>query len=436
MNNAVLRGVRGTQPCFDGAKLGHADFSPNKGVPTCLRGADFSNATLTPMVDLSQADLSPVNPDDLTTASQFLGAKMNGVALSLAKLSGAVFTGVELHDANLSNSTLSGADLTGAQLGAFSELFRVGSTSSDYKPFFDALQALNAKGVSVVFNQNHYPISPDGSTVANQVPERSWTVTDNTSQTRYLVLKSSTKDGSTSLIVASPVKAASLAGAYMPNAKFVGANLLGVNASNAQMYHTANTDPGMGDALLDGINLANANLGTLDLTDAKLYGAVMTNANLINAKLNRAILANASLDYTNLAGADFTDATLDHASLTNAAVSTKLNSNTSGVHLFSLPMSDTNFSGALAEVQAAATKQITLSTKLDKDNPDGDPKYQSYVDALNDGKFAPLCVIFQKMGVEFSQGANPRHPHQRRRLGDHRPSSAQSGRQLHDLARL
>ena len=171
------------------------------------------------------------------------------------------------------------------------------------------------------------------------------------------------------------------------------------------MYHTANTDPGMADALLDGINLANANLGTLDLTDAKLYGAVMSNANLINAKLNRAILTNASLDYSNIAGADFTDATLDHASLTNAAVSTKLNPNTSGVHLFSLPMSDSNFSGALAEVHAAATKQITLSTKLDKDNPDGDPKYQSYIDALNDGKFAPLCVVFQKMGVEFSQGA-------------------------------
>jgi hypothetical protein len=77
----------------------------------------------------------------------------------------------------------------------------------------------------------------------------------------------------------------------------------------------------------------------------------------------------------------------------------------SGVHLFSLPESDSNFSGALAEVQAAATKQITLCTKPDKDNPDGDPKYQSYIDALNDGKFSPLCPVFQKMGVEFSQGA-------------------------------
>ena len=161
LSHANFQGANGNETCFEGQTLDYVDFSPDKGVPTCLRGASFNDATLTPGVDLSQADLSPVNPDDLTTASQFHGAKMNGVALSMANLTGAVFTGVELHDANLSNSTLSGADLTGAQLGEFSELFRVGSTSPDYNPFLSALQTLSAKGVIVYFKTNHHPISPD-----------------------------------------------------------------------------------------------------------------------------------------------------------------------------------------------------------------------------------------------------------------------------------
>ena len=124
------------------------------------------------------------------------------------------------------------------------------------------------------------------------MPNRAWTVVDPSSQTRYAVLNRTFSDHTTFLAVSSITQAATLTGAYMPNAILTDANLYAVNAPGLHFYGSnAKLD---GSVALDFANLANANLGTANLEGALLYGADLSYASLINARLKNAALVAAA----------------------------------------------------------------------------------------------------------------------------------------------
>lgn len=383
---------------FDGADLRRANFSPHRDQPAVLRGAIFSNATMDE-TDLSSADLGQVNPHDPATASQFDGASMNGVGLAQADLTGAQLTGtVYLHNADLSSITLKGADLTGAQLGALSEVLRVPRRpTSDYQALLAALEDSSAAEVRQIFAKHGLNLTAAQLTVATEVPDRSWTITDGASQTTYAVLNWTSNDDSTFLVVTSPTQAAKLTGAYMPDTTLLDANLYGVDATYVQLY---GEDVNLGGAILDTAKFSNANLGGSNVSVRALYNVDMAGVNLINARIKGADLTQGvSLARAHLQGADFTDCKMNEANLDSAAVSVGLDSTTSGVYLFSLTADHPDFQAVLRELQKAVLHQINL---MHGQKPSA---IEQSLKALASGELDPLRSLFQKFGVTFSADA-------------------------------
>ncbi|MGN6756556.1 MAG: pentapeptide repeat-containing protein [Thermomicrobiales bacterium] len=385
---------------FDNAKLPNANFSPNNNQSTVLHGANFTSATLDG-ADFSLADVGQVNPYNAATAALFTSASMNSAGLSQANLTGANLTGtVYLHDADLSMSILKNVDLTGAQLGSLAELFRVPQTSADYQTFHTALQSDSVGGVATIFNTYKHPISTGQSGIATTVANRSWTVTDSSTQTIYTVLNWTASDGATFLIVSTPTPAAKLTGAYMPGATLVDANLYSVSATHVQLY---GAEVHLDGAILDNCAFSNANLGGSSIIVKTLYNVNLSDANLINATLKGADLTQGvTLAYANLQGTVFTGTTMNTADLSNAAVAVSLDANTAGVYLFGVHPNDPNgpnYQTVLAELQAAVN-QFELA-------PGAPPStIKQYINDLNRGDLADLRPLFLQNGsVTFSQQA-------------------------------
>lgn len=378
---------------FDGAKLLHANFGPDNNQRSQLRGSNFTDASLD-NADLSLVDLSQINPYNPATASTFSGASMNGVGLSQADLTGALLTGtVYLHGADLASVTLKNADLTGAQLGELAEAFRVPQSSgSDYQNLLSALQAQNPAGVAAVFAAYQHPIAAGQTTVTVVVANRSWTVTEGTTQSIFTVLNWTSNDGLTFLVVSIPTQAATLTNAYLPGATLVDANLYGVSAAYAHLYGNVRLD----GAILDQATLANANLGGSSMIVKALYRVDLSGANLVNSTLKGADLTQGvTLSQANLQGTDLTNTELAGANLANAAVAVPLTSTVAGVYLFGIAVSEPSWSAVVAELQAA-TDQVNLTA-------DGDQRtIKAYIADLNNGDLHDLLPAFARCGVAFS----------------------------------
>lgn len=383
---------------FKGASLKGAMVSPNDGRPTALRGAIFDGATMD-HADFSGADLGQVNPYDPDTAAQFKGASMNFTALSQANLTGAQLTGtVYLHGANLTCTTLKDADLSGAQLGALAEFFRVAQTSGDYSTLFSALQRNDAPGVAATFKKYGATVQSSTTTVRTDFDGRSWTIADKSSQKDYTVLNWASSDGATFLIVSTPTGAATLTGAYMPNARLVDTNLYGVSAAHLQLYGPRARLDG---AILDLCQLANANLAGSAMGVKSLYRVDLSYANLINAKLMGADLSNGvTLSFANLQGTDFTDAKLNGANLVDAAVAVPVTSSgIAGSYLFSIEPTERAYSSVLAELEAAAPSSVPITLASSTGT------IAESVGNLEKGNIDPLRPLFNKRGISLPPGA-------------------------------
>jgi uncharacterized protein YjbI with pentapeptide repeats len=384
---------------FDGATLTYADFTPNKQQPTTLRGATFNGANMD-HADLTLADLGPVNPYDRTTAAQLKGASLNNAGLSQVDLTAAQLTGtVYLHNADLVCARLRDADLTGAQLGELSELFRVDGGSEDFKTLAAALRANDPAGVAVIFGRKGHSVPAEQLTIATTAQERSWTIVDASSQTKYTALNWTSSDNTSFLIVSTTTQAATLSGAYMRDATLVDANLHGVSASRVQLYGDGVRLDG---AILDGCLLSGANLSSASIVVKALYNVDLTGANLINAKLTGADLTNGvTLAYANLHGADFTDTQMNGAKLPNAAVSVALTPTIAGTHLFSIGATDKRFQALLAELRTAGDPKQKLNL-LPGEDP---PTIARYVTDLNAAKVASVRPLFEARGVTLPDTA-------------------------------
>src|SRR4029078_8089953 len=118
--------------------------------------------------------------------------------------------------------------------------------------------------------------------------------------------------------VSTPTQAATLSGAYLPNARLVDTNLYGVSAPGAQLYGNVSLD----GAILDNCDLHHANLAGASVVVKTLCNVNLSYANLINAKFPGADLSRGvTLSRANLHGVDFTDTRMNGARLDNAAVS-------------------------------------------------------------------------------------------------------------------
>lgn len=315
--------------------------------PTCLRvnaKTNFHGATLQ-YLDFTGYDLADMNfaHADLT-GCKLDNARLDRTNFGFATLDGATLTGgISLHGANLANASLRGADLTGAQLGAVSQLFRVGADAANYNAFLTALRSGDAAGVGAVFTANKRPLTGT-VTVRSMVfaPDTAWQVQDASSL--YLLFLE-TVGATKSLNVYQPTVPAVLANAFMVDANLKSANLYGVRASGAQLYATAGRKVNLNQAKVNGLQANNANLGGIDLSQANLAGcnfdyAVLTGANFTGATLS--VDANGgqpSFNGANLQGADFGTATLRDVILANAAVAVpnpNAPTTSAGVWLFEL----------------------------------------------------------------------------------------------------
>lgn len=370
MTEAVnLAGTKFVNAKMAGVKLGGTgNIGPTTFAGATLTDVDFRGSSVTETMDLTGADLTGAtlcNPDDridvfgqklvITAATNFsratityldltgfdlrdvnfahadlTGCKLDNTQLDranlgFATLDGATLTGgVPMHGANLANASLRRADLTGAELGAVSQLFRVGSDTAGYAGFLAALQKGNVAGVAEIFTNNKRPLSSN-VIVRPMVfaPGKAWQVDDVTNI--YLVFLE-TLGEATALTVYQPTTPAVLSNAFMVDINLKSANLYGVRASGAQLYATAGNAVNLNKAKLNGLLANNANLGGIDLTQADLFGcnfdyAVLTAAKFIGAKLG--VDANggqASFNGANLQGAKFDGATLRDVIFANAAV--------------------------------------------------------------------------------------------------------------------
>jgi superfamily I DNA and RNA helicase len=91
---------------------------------------------------------------------------------------------------------------------------------------------------------------------------------------------------------------AELAGVYLNQANFIGANLQAANLQQAQLEGTK----------FIAANLSHANLTGANLRQAKLIGAVLRGTNLMGADLTHADLSDADLTDANLTGTKFSNA--------------------------------------------------------------------------------------------------------------------------------
>jgi uncharacterized protein YjbI with pentapeptide repeats len=330
-------------------------------------------------------------------------ALMDNLDLSNSHLTSASFIEASLHGANLSNATLVRANMTGVQLGTLIRLFALPLSTEA------ALNAGQVATISPYFTQHSIKLSST-ATLNTVAANRVWQLNDASNHVVYTI-RLETQTGSTqALNIYKPATAASLAGAYMPNAVLTGANLYGITANNIQFYGSnAKLD---GSAILEEAKLNNSNLSTVNFTQAQLLGTNLSDCHLFNANFRGANLTPsasggaADLSKSNLQGADFTDAQLYGANLANAAVAintpTKGNPNQGGVYLFSLPCAGDKHTEQqyIAELNAAASK-FSL-------NPKGDAAtLQKYVSALETNNLGPLKILFleQHPPIKFSPAA-------------------------------
>ncbi|WP_081618166.1 pentapeptide repeat-containing protein [Mycobacterium sp. 155] len=382
---------------FDNATLTDAKLGPDKGARTVLRGAMFTNAALGG-ADLSNADLGPVDPHDLSTGTNFVGAKMNGVGLSQAALAGANLAQAFLHGANLAGANLKGADLSGAQLGSLAPQFTVPETSDHYQSLLAALDRADGAEVVKVFEAFRHPL--DGAIAAEikaHVPQRSWRLSHRASKSSYTVLHWTSSRGYKSLIVSVDTKAATLTGAYMPNARLTDANLNGVAASGLQLYGDVHLE----GAILDESILSNANLAGSHLGVKALHRVNLSYANLINSKFRGVDLTHGVvLSYASLQGTDFTDCHLDGVNLEYAAVSVKLSGTTSGTYLFEIADAGV-VKEIVGELTAVADPMFPVELAP---GPDRTPVEQ-LVDYLKQGNIMDAGPILVKRGLTLPAGA-------------------------------
>ena len=129
--DADLRGVDGSETCFDEAMLEGARFDG-----ATLRAASFLHAHVAHAkfrdCDLTDAvfahERTPAKPDHTANYAQFTNSTLDRADLSRAPLTYAVFEGASLRGANLDRAVLvaaqmQGADLAGASF-AFADLSR------------------------------------------------------------------------------------------------------------------------------------------------------------------------------------------------------------------------------------------------------------------------------------------------------------------------
>ncbi|WP_458316688.1 pentapeptide repeat-containing protein [Mycolicibacterium brisbanense] len=382
---------------FDNARLTDARLGPDKGIRTVLRGATFTNAELAG-ADLSKADLGPVDPHDPSTGAKFVGAKMNGVGLSQAALVGANLAQSFLHGANLAGANLKGADLSGAQLGSLAAQFAVPETSGNYHRLLTALERADGAEVVSLFEAFRHPL--EGATaleIKTHVPQRSWRLSDRSRPTPYTVLNWTSSGGSKSLVVSTETKAATLTGAYMPNARLTDANLNGVAASGVQLYGEVHLE----GAILDEATLSNANLAGSHLGVNALHRVNLSYANLVNSTFKGVDLTHGVvLSYASLQGTDFTDCHMDGANLEYAAVSVRLSGTTSGAYLFKI--SDAGVvKDVVGELTAAAAAMFPVELAP---GPDRTPVDQ-LVTYLKQGDIVNAGPIMVKRGLTLPVGA-------------------------------
>lgn len=355
---------------FDKSDLTASDFGKDKDSKTILRGASFNGVQIN-KANFSFADLGLIDPTDITTASRFKSASIISAEMNCVDLTGAQFTNGEegnpalLHGTNFTNSTLKGANLTGAQLGQISELFSLSSSNSDYSSLINALNLKDWDSVYKIFKSKSKDIDinvlkVDISTIKST---ESWNIDisldDNTfiNYTAYVLIDNNQNDKASCLVVGKKVDSACLSGVYMPDAILNNANLLGVNATQVQIFQLEGT-PTLNNAILDSIIFTSANLMSLDMSKASLCNAVINMANLYNTKLKGCNLTGAKLTKSNLIGTDFDDAITTDADFSNAAVAIDIGSDSdeqmTGVYLFSVSKDKDDYDKILAELKAVS----------------------------------------------------------------------------------
>jgi|GEM_PF-1142348 len=383
----------------------------NAKVPAALLNGDWQwtdlrNATIPDLphsvtkLRAAGARLSGLNKNVLTGLSLcdavFDNAVMDGLGLSGADLTGASLIGASLHGTTLTNVKLVRAHLTGAQLGTLSRLFQLPLSAEA------ALNSGQVAPLAPLFKQQGISLSSDAS-IEVLAANRVWQLNDAGNHVVYTVRLETGAGGARDLLVYGPAVAATLIGAYMPDAVLTGVNLYEVLASSIQFYGVgdgvgARLD---GSAILEEAQLNDANLSNLNLTQAQLMGTNLSGADLFNAKFNKANLSPSArglatnLSRANLQGADFTDALLYGADLTNAAVAinvpTRAFPKQGGVYLFSLP-----YPGDKHALQQY-TAELDAASTLFSLNPGGDQTaLQKYLTALKTNNVSALKVAFLK----------------------------------------
>src|ERR1043166_3102598 len=373
----------------------------NATIPDLPSNLDGLNATGTKLAGLNNNNLTGIS----WKRAVFDNAVLDGLGLANADLSGASMINASLHGTILTNANLSEANMTGAQLGAIGARFMLPLSLQS------ALEAGTVSAVSPTFAQNEITLSSSAA-LSTLATGRVWSLDDAGNNITYTIRLETDATGTQSLMVYARKVAASLVGAYMPNAKLTGANLYAVTAAGAQFYADTGVAAIDGSAILEEADVSNANLSSLNLTQAQLLGTHFAGAQLFNARFTKANLTPAAsgvatdLSGANLQGADFTDAQLYGAILANAAVAVPAPStsvpNQGGVYLFTLP-----FSGDSATLQQY-TSELNGAANRFSLNPRGDAlTLQKYVTALQNNTVATLKTAFleQSPPIKLSDAA-------------------------------
>ncbi|GAA3936197.1 hypothetical protein GO495_14140 [Chitinophaga oryziterrae] len=353
MNRARLKAVKGEKTIFAGAVLNAASFSNSQelNIATVLKGADFTNARLNNALFIN-ADLGPyISASKVSTPSKFNGAEMMNGDFSNVNLTEALLSGgIAMHNTNFTGALFKKANLSGARMGAFSTLFEMLEGTETYKRLLQHLTLLDPYGIAEIFKQYGYSLSPKGALIKVEIAGMAWSInTEGSSSVSYQVLKWTSSDSKTVLIVSRPVSAATLSDAIMIDANLDQADLRNVTATKLELYGPNVKIIG---AKLQGIKLSNSNLTGIDLTQAVLYKAVLNGASLINVKLTGANLTEAILNDCNLQGAVFTGTQLDGVTLSGSAVSVNIaQTKTAGVFLLASSASMSQHKALLDELE-------------------------------------------------------------------------------------
>ena len=127
---------------------------------------------------------------------------------------------------------------------------------------------------------------------------------------------------------------ADLHGANLPGARFLSANLSGIDLTRASLVGANLMNARLHNTDLLGANLTNAHLNLAILTGALLTQAVLTDANLEGANLSGAMLTGAILTTNKLRDADFTGAFIKNMIVCPDWIETIKNNNCIGLDDF------------------------------------------------------------------------------------------------------